>query len=180
MAYTRESAGSSTIPPQRTAVTGDHPVAAKPARCRKCSNAVDASLPFCPHCGSRLGHAEAESDCRNCGARYLKGADLFCSRCGTRVGERVSLVKPTSAVIGVRDNGPRIAILDERGEPANVLHLDRGEAVIGRGDADIKFEFDVFLSPLHARLELRDGELWLRDLGSRNGTLGVHRRSRRS
>ena len=29
---------------------------------------------------------------------------------------------------------------------------------------------DVYLSPLHARFELRDGELWVRDLGSRNGT----------
>ena len=47
--------------------------------------------------------------------------------------------------------------------------LDGGEAVVGRGDADIRFD-DVYLSPLHARFELREGELWVRDLGSRNGT----------
>ena len=41
--------------------------------------------------------------------------------------------------------------------------------MVGRGDADIRFD-DVYLSPLHARFELRDGELWVRDLGSRNGT----------
>jgi pSer/pThr/pTyr-binding forkhead associated (FHA) protein len=48
--------------------------------------------------------------------------------------------------------------------------LDRGEAVLGRGDADIRFEKDPFMSPLHARIEMRGGQLWLRDLGSRNGT----------
>ena len=42
--------------------------------------------------------------------------------------------------------------------------------MIGRGDADIKFEFDVYLSPLHARIDLSSGSLWLRDLGSRNGS----------
>ena len=62
-----------------------------------------------------------------------------------------------------------------RARSAQPYTLDRGEAVIGRGDADIRFEDDHFMSPLHARLELRDGQLWLRDLGSRNGTLGVHR-----
>ena len=42
--------------------------------------------------------------------------------------------------------------------------------MIGRADADIKFSDDVYMSPLHARLELREGALWLRDLGSRNGS----------
>jgi predicted component of type VI protein secretion system len=131
---------------------------------------VDEELPFCPHCGNRVMAGADENSCKSCGARYVKGADLFCSKCGTRVGERVSLIKPTAAVIGVTKTGPRIAILDERGEPANIFHLDRGEAVIGRGDADIKFEFDVYLSPLHARIDSSEGSLWLRDLGSRNGS----------
>lgn len=114
-----------------------------------------------------------EGACRECGATYTRGADLFCSKCGHRVGERVSLVSAaqnTALFAGMRLSGPRIAILDERGEPSKQFALDRGEAVIGRGDADIRFEFDVYLSPLHARVDLRDGSLWLRDLGSRNGS----------
>jgi predicted component of type VI protein secretion system len=67
-------------------------------------------------------------------------------------------------------SGPRIVLLGESGEPTQTYTLDRGEAVIGRGDADIRFENDHFMSPLHARLELKDGHLCLRDLGSRNGT----------
>jgi pSer/pThr/pTyr-binding forkhead associated (FHA) protein len=47
--------------------------------------------------------------------------------------------------------------------------LDRGEAIVGRGDeADIHFPDDHFMSPIHARIDQRDGGLWLRDLGSRN------------
>jgi pSer/pThr/pTyr-binding forkhead associated (FHA) protein len=141
-------------------------------KCRKCGHTTDARYAFCANCGTRAAGQAQESTCRNCGRPYVKGADTFCSSCGTRVGERVSVVKPLSAVIDakLRASGPRLAILDERGEPSSVFELDRGEAIIGRGDADIKFQFDVFLSPLHARIDLNDGALWLRDLGSRNGS----------
>lgn len=141
-------------------------------KCRKCGHVTDSRFPFCANCGTRVVVQATESACRNCGTTYIKGAELFCSNCGTRVGERVSVVRPVNAVIGglMRESGPRIAILDERGEPASVFELDRGEAIIGRGDADIRFQFDVFLSPLHARIDLNEGALWLRDLGSRNGS----------
>jgi predicted component of type VI protein secretion system len=66
--------------------------------------------------------------------------------------------------------GPRLSLLGESGEPMMAYTLEHGEAVIGRGEADITFPDDPFMSPLHARLEVRDGQLCLRDLGSRNGT----------
>ncbi len=65
-------------------------------------------------------------------------------------------------------SAPRISLLSDTGEIAKSFTLDRGEAVVGRGDADIRFENDHYMSPLHARIELRDGQLWVRDLGSRN------------
>ena len=111
--------------------------------------------------------------CAGCGAAYVSGVDLFCARCGHRVGQRVSVEMQGSGtvVLGARnrETGPRVSLLDEQGAVKASYTLDRGEAVIGRGDADIRFD-DVYLSPLHARLELREGELWVRDLGSRNGT----------
>ena len=69
-----------------------------------------------------------------------------------------------------RETQPRISLLDDDGGIAKTFVLERGEAVIGRGDADIRFEADPYMSPLHARIELRGGQLWLRDLGSRNAT----------
>ena len=159
--------------------------------CAFCGQEHEGLARYCSDCGKPLTNSAAIAQaaytptvggtvqvsasnvpgpkCRKCGhttdARYP-----FCASCGTRVGERVSIVKPLSAVIDakLRASGPRLAILDERGEPSSVFELDRGEAIIGRGDADIKFQFDVFLSPLHARIDLNDGALWLRDLGSRN------------
>ena len=145
--------------------------------CPRCGKPVEAGLPFCAHCGSKVGPAlesATEKACASCGAPYTEGVDMFCARCGNRVGQRVS-VEINNAfgtlVLGAKSRlvGPKISLLNEEGGVAASYTLDRGEAVLGRGDADIKFE-DVYLSPLHARLELREGELWVRDLGSRNGT----------
>jgi predicted component of type VI protein secretion system len=100
----------------------------------------------------------------------------FCGHCGQRVGQRVSVevATPASAtqVIGAgrMAAGPKLALLGDAGEILEQYTLERSEAVVGRGDADIRFEADTFMSPIHARLELRDGKLWLRDLGSRNGS----------
>ncbi|MDB4913783.1 MAG: domain containing protein [Gemmatimonadetes bacterium] len=141
--------------------------------CPKCAKPVDPDMPFCAHCGSRVTEAFAPGSCNNCGAHYIAGVDLFCARCGTRVGQRVSveLNHAFDTLVGGRpaDVGPRLSLLNEVGEVTSTFSLDRGEAVIGRGDADIRFD-DVFLSPMHARFEQRDGELWIRDLGSRNGS----------
>jgi pSer/pThr/pTyr-binding forkhead associated (FHA) protein len=84
----------------------------------------------------------------------------------------VEKVPAATAVFGAGrlTNAPRLSLLGETGEATRTYLLDRGEAVIGRGDADMRFEDDPFMSPLHARLETRNGQIFLRDLGSRNGT----------
>lgn len=97
--------------------------------CPRCSRTVDAALPFCGYCGTRI-----------------------------------------SAIVSIGGKGSVVvSLLDDDLSVQTRYSLDRGEAVIGRGDADITLD-DVYLSPVHARLELRDGTLWLRDLGSRNRT----------
>jgi len=143
--------------------------------CPRCTKSVNAGLPFCGHCGGRISTITEGAGCAQCGAAYTKGVDVFCARCGHRVGQRVSVevVGPPSVTQSSatgRFMGPKLALLGESGEVVQHYTLDRGEAVLGRGDADIRFENDHFMSPLHARLELREGRLWLRDLGSRNGT----------
>ena len=64
----------------------------------------------------------------------------------------------------------RLALLDEDGKVTCMYCLEHGEAVIGRDDADISFPDDPFMSPVHARVEVRGGRLRIRDLGSRNGS----------
>jgi pSer/pThr/pTyr-binding forkhead associated (FHA) protein len=188
------SGGSSTaartaIPPSAMApprLSSPARATATPTRCPRCTKPAENGLPFCGYCGTRIAPAGAGT-CVQCGANYLQGVDLFCARCGNRVGQRVSIeivrgaqrdapdgAAPGSATKSMlasrRDTQPRIALLDDEGEVAKAFVLERGEAVVGRGDADIRFESDPYMSPLHARLELRAGQLWLRDLGSRNGT----------
>ncbi|HVX40069.1 MAG TPA: FHA domain-containing protein [Gemmatimonadaceae bacterium] len=159
---------SSGVPPTR--------VSDSAAACPRCGKPVNANLPFCAHCGTKIGARAEPGTCAQCGAAFTKGVDLFCARCGSRVGQRVSIELSASGLgtqvlgAGRLAAGPKLALLGETGEVLQSYTLDRGEAVIGRGDADIRFEDDHFMSPLHARLELRDGQLCLRDLGSRNGS----------
>jgi pSer/pThr/pTyr-binding forkhead associated (FHA) protein len=137
--------------------------------CPRCERAVDPRLPFCGHCGARIDASDELESCDACGAPYQVGIDRFCARCGNRVGTRAPVSPGTAAPPKKRASGPRISVLDDEGQPYTSITLDRAGSVVGRGDADIRFD-DVYLSPLHARFELRDGELWVRDLGSRNGT----------
>ena len=137
--------------------------------CPRCDRAVDPNLPYCAHCGARIDASGETDSCQSCGAIYQVGVDLFCARCGNRVGAAPEVVGAGAAPSKKRTSGPRLSVLDDEGQPYTSITLDRAGSVVGRGDADIRFD-DVYLSPLHARFELRDGELWVRDLGSRNGT----------
>ena len=109
--------------------------------CANCGKSTDAALPFCPHCGSRVD--------------------------GSDPAKRSSTATFTARGTGT---GPKLSLLDEAGEVKKAFTLDRGEATFGRNDGDIRFPEDVFLSPVHAQLAMRDGMLLVRDLGSRNGT----------
>jgi pSer/pThr/pTyr-binding forkhead associated (FHA) protein len=144
--------------------------------CLRCSKPVNPGLPFCGHCGTRVTTTIEESACAQCGAAYTKGVDLFCARCGNDLKQRVSADASRAGGgtevfgIGRRSTGPQLALIGESRDVIEVYNLERGEAVIGRDNADITFADDHFMSPLHARLDMRDGQLCLRDLGSRNGT----------
>jgi pSer/pThr/pTyr-binding forkhead associated (FHA) protein len=142
--------------------------------CPKCAKHVDPTLPFCGHCGARVAGGGRAASCGECGAEYQQGVDVFCARCGNRVGQRVSINMRMTPELSVNvdrtSGGPRLSLIGEAGNVTKTFTLDRGEAEIGRQDADIEFTDDHFLSPIHARLELREGILYMRDLGSRNGS----------
>jgi pSer/pThr/pTyr-binding forkhead associated (FHA) protein len=142
--------------------------------CPRCARQTDPALPFCGHCGTRVATEGHSDNCGQCGAEYIHGIDVFCARCGTRVGQRVSINMRSTPELAVNvdrtSGGPRLSLIGDSGTVTKTFTLDRGEAEIGRLDADILFSDDHFLSPIHARLELRDGVLYMRDLGSRNGS----------
>ena len=113
--------------------------------CTHCGGQVEQSLPFCAHCGTRTA--------------------------GAILGAVLGAAKGTAVRAGAeRENGPKLALLDERGAVKKIFVMARAEAIVGRTDGDSQFSDDVYLSPVHAQFSLRDAQLWVRDLGSRNGT----------
>lgn len=145
--------------------------------CRYCHTPVDPTQPFCPKCGGRVADQPAVASttaCGSCGNAVVPGVDVFCARCGARVApgaEPPPIAKGTAvfSAAAVR-SGPKIAILDSSGQVARTVTMEGAEATIGRADGELRFHDDVFMSPVHASLSFRDGQLFLRDLGSRNGT----------
>lgn len=145
--------------------------------CPSCSRQVGATLPFCPLCGKPTGFNIATGpSCKICGSGYRMG-DKFCARCGSKTDAPIDVAATVGAQTAVFSAtaratlaGPKLALLAEDGEIMQTFVLDHPETSLGRNDGDIRFGEDVFLSPLHAQISHRDGKLFLRDLGSRNGT----------
>ncbi|MBM3907094.1 MAG: FHA domain-containing protein [Gemmatimonadetes bacterium] len=145
--------------------------------CPFCGASVHVGLPFCPQCGGRLSHEPPPEPakaltCDTCG-KPVRAGDLFCPRCGAKR----NVPTPTTPAGGTKvfsaratQSGPKLALLDDDGAVAQHFTLGSGEGIVGRVDGEIKFPDDVFMSPVHAQFAVREGQVFIRDLGSRNGT----------
>jgi pSer/pThr/pTyr-binding forkhead associated (FHA) protein/uncharacterized OB-fold protein len=149
------------------------------APCPTCGTAVDPSLPFCPKCGGRVASEPRQpmlsrAVCSGCGTPVVPGVDVFCARCGTRVSATTTAPNPPSTTgafsAAGAGLGPKLALLDATGVVRKTETLPAPEATLGRSDGELRFPDDAFMSPVHAQFSLRDGQLFVRDLGSRNGT----------
>ncbi len=159
--------------------------------CQYCGRQNDAGAQFCSDCGKPLTKAAAARAAvaagggggvvsRTSGPGSPGGApaDAPCPLCG-------SVVTAHSASGGGGGGGghDRRSIPDRRSDHALTLVLVSELATevarferktvsttIGRTEGDIRFPEDQFLSPLHSKLSWEEGQLEVRDLGSRNGT----------
>jgi hypothetical protein len=79
--------------------------------------------------------------------------------------------EPAPASARARGRKPwRLVLLEPAAEAGATFPID-GEVTLGRGGGcTIPLAFDTFVSQVHARAFDRDGNLWVEDLGSRNGT----------
>jgi len=112
--------------------------------CAQCGHGpLNAALPFCPACGTKIGAATPEA------AKPARTSEFTARRTGAT---------------------GQLVLLDDAGQPASKHPLTGDETTVGRVDADVAFPDDPFLSPLHAQISVREGKFYLRDLGSRNGT----------
>lgn len=63
----------------------------------------------------------------------------------------------------------RLVLVNRDGSDGQSFFFPDSTLTLGRHGGDLFFEHDEFLSPLHARIEVRGDGLWLVDLGSVNG-----------
>jgi FHA domain len=79
--------------------------------------------------------------------------------------------EPAPAPARTRGRKPwRLVLLEPAAEAGATFPVD-GEVTLGRGGGcTVPLAFDTFVSTVHARAFDRDGNLWVEDLGSRNGT----------
>ncbi len=147
--------------------------------CSSCGHPVDASTPFCAYCGAKLAADKpapaATITCPSCGAPIASADYKFCPICATPLGPgpRTSGPhEPTKVFSAKRASQPpvQLALTTEDGTKSTRYPLVGEETTMGRGGADIAFADDIYLSPMHALFIWKDGNLTVRDLGSRNGT----------
>jgi pSer/pThr/pTyr-binding forkhead associated (FHA) protein len=112
-------------------------------------------LAPCGQCGA-AGEHNAKF-CKFCGGEYSAGRKAAITGAGT--------VPPTAA-----GGAPaQLVILQRDGSDGGVFPISGDRVDIGGREGDIVLRDDPYLSPRHARIELRNDSFVLLDLGSTNG-----------
>jgi pSer/pThr/pTyr-binding forkhead associated (FHA) protein len=134
------------------------------ARCDHCGAQNDAVSRYCGECGTPLDPTKRPVTQPSFPARAsdARVSGTVCPQCGQPLSHHRSS-RPLERTHTVTQ-------LDEAGTEVARFVLKREETSLGRVDADITFPEDEFVSPIHAQLSVRGGEVYVRDLGSRNGT----------
>lgn len=158
-----ESGGKvSTVPPTRISAG---------TTCPACKGVVSSQHAFCPHCGTSLrGPTGGDANCTQCGAQALPGFK-FCGACGAHLAGAAR--DSSTSVLSAQRPGQHVvlAVLDDAGAVVSRHELSGEETTVGRqGGSHIQFPDDPYLSPVHAVFLWHNGDLAVRDLGSRNGT----------
>lgn len=127
--------------------------------------------------------------CTECGFANADGAN-YCQRCGAFIGEGDSPTGANTAVYTVAETGEfeqvpikqlvqrggALVIRSGGGRAGETFVLDRSLMQLGRNPSSDIFLDDVTVSRDHAKIVLRDGEFYLDDCGSLNGTYVNRRR----
>ena len=136
-------------------------------RCPSCATPIQSDLPFCGACGTRVAHLSPTA-CANCG-RPDPGGNRFCPSCGHPLADPTP--KPMPAVRPVGGPARLVTLSSSIVRPRRRRATGCRERSPRSGARAPTSTFDdIYLSPMHAQFELRDGALLVRDLGSRNGT----------
>ncbi|MFB6375803.1 MAG: FHA domain-containing protein, partial [Bradymonadaceae bacterium] len=89
-----------------------------------------------------------------------------------RVLVPIANARTEARLVGSPDPGYwcRLVLSLGGGRRAHAKAFTDSPVIIGRDDGDMTFPDNDFISGRHARIELVDGDVWLQDLDSTNGT----------
>ena len=161
------------------------PVRIQPARaCPVCGSELPSGTKYCIYCGTKISGEDKtvqlqpaqERFCSSCGEKIYPG-QKFCRICGTSTAEEPAVsMEPDDESRGVlspaSDGSGRRLILTCLSQPALQYSAPIADSVtIGRSGTDILIQDDREVSRMHCRITLSDGQLYLTDEGSRNGTI---------
>ncbi len=129
----------------------------RPVVCPSCHAENPAGMSFCVQCGGSLeGGGRSES----AGEGGLGKADSMVERDPPPPSEAAQKQNPWDV---------ELVSINEDGSDGKAVSLKYLETTVGR-DGDSRFPTDAFLSPKHARFHIEEGELYIEDLYSLNGT----------
>lgn len=127
-----------------------------------------------------VGGAADAIVCGACGVSNPAGM-RFCVQCGGSLGAKAPVQsgapahkkhQPPPPSAAAKQPNPwdiHLISINEDGSDGISIPLKFLETTLG-GDGDTRFPTDAFLSPQHARLHIEDGDLFIEDLYSLNGT----------
>lgn len=149
-------------------------------RCPTCNSPTIPGAKYCDHCGFALFKAASAKPgfeksevilCQNCGHENLT-VSKFCENCGAKLLEKPAIISQPAVPLCFR-----LKQSDQRIE----FPINKTSFLIGRQDAenDLFPEIDLTsfgaqnfgIGRRHAQITIRDGEVFIEDLNSVNGTM---------
>ena len=118
--------------------------------CTFCEGSTPAKMPHCACCGARL------EDTSN---GKVSRPHIFRRQAPPPTIRAQQRNKVSVSIVSIREDG----------SDGKEISLDFMETTVGRTQG-VKFPTDSFLSPQHARITFENGDLWIEDLYSLNGT----------
>ena len=120
--------------------------------------------------------------CPECGFQNPETAN-YCSRCGAllvrdEIGQETTMTftpgeegdEPVEVLEDIGIKGPALVVRSGGGRTGETFHPEGEQTTIGRSPDNGIFLDDVTVSRKHATLVQRDGEFYIEDGGSLNGT----------
>lgn len=131
-----------------------------PIVCTRCRGKNEPGMTYCQYCGARLDTAEAAE------RPYREPQE---TRPESPVARMPSAPPPRPEPPPPAASHARFIVIAQDGSPGRQYPLSDDQTDVGREEGDIQLPGDPYVSPRHARVTRRNGQYFVRDLGSTNG-----------